>query len=205
MLVNCIVPGGASSHNPQGSAGLRLRAGGGPGFPWRMSGWRAFLRYWLPLLLWAALIFTASGDAHSATRSSRIIGPLVRWLFPQWPEPRVEEVVFVVRKAAHVTEYAVLAWLVWRVRARPARRTVVPWRWGDALVAWAVVVAYAVTDELHQAWVPARQASVWDVMLDALGGALGLLVLWAIRRRRADGRRQPPVAAVQSGCSSLRS
>lgn len=170
-----------------------------------MFGWRPFLRYWLPLLLWAALIFTASGDAQSAIRSSRIIGPLVRWLFPHLSEPTVEDVVFAVRKAAHVTEYAVFAWLVWRVRRRPVRNETRPWQWRDALVAWAVVAAYAVSDELHQALVPPRQGSPWDVLLDALGGALGLLVLWAIYRRRARHPAVPVTAGVQRGCSSLRS
>lgn len=170
-----------------------------------MSGWRVFLRYWLPLLLWAALIFTASGDAQSAVRSSRIIGPLVRWLFPQLPEPTVEEVVFAVRKAAHVTEYAVFAWLVWRVCRRPVRNDARPWRWRDALVAWAVVAVYAVSDELHQALVPPRQGSPWDVLLDALGGALGLVALWAVYRRRAGRVSDAAAPVVQSGCSSLRS
>jgi VanZ family protein len=170
-----------------------------------MSGWRVFLRYWLPLLLWATLIFTASGDAQSALRSSRIIGPLVRWLFPQLPEPTVEDVVFVVRKAAHVTEYAVFAWLVWRVRRRPVRPNPRPWQWRDARVAWVVVAAYAVTDELHQALVPSRQASGWDVLLDAAGGALGLLALWAFYRWRGRRAGATAATAIQSGCSSLRS
>ncbi|MCX8092030.1 MAG: VanZ family protein [Verrucomicrobiae bacterium] len=170
-----------------------------------MSGWRVFLRYWLPALLWAALIFTASGDAQSAARSSRIIGPLVRWLFPQLPAATVEDVVFVVRKAAHVAEYAVFAWLVWRVRRRPVRNDARPWRWGDALVAWGVVIVYAISDELHQAFVPPRQASPWDVLLDAAGGAVGLVLLWALHRWRARRAGAAAAAAVQSGCSSLRS
>jgi VanZ family protein len=185
--------------------GLRLRNGAARGFPWRMSGWRGLLRYWLPLVLWAALIFTASGDAHSAARSSRIIGPLVRWLFPHLPEPTVQSVVFAVRKAAHVTEYAVFAWLVWRVRRRPARNDARPWQWRDAWVAWLVVAAYAVSDEWHQALVPSRQASAWDVLLDASGGALGLALLWAWHRWRARRAGAGVRAAVQSGCSSLRS
>ncbi|MFN7141901.1 MAG: VanZ family protein, partial [Limisphaerales bacterium] len=43
---------------------------------------------------------------------------------------------------------------------------------------------YAVTDELHQAFEPTRQGSVIDVLIDTVGAALGILVIWAIGRWR---------------------
>jgi len=41
-------------------------------------------------------------------------------------------------------------------------------------------VLYAGTDEFHQRFVPSRQASGWDVLLDSTGAAMGLLGLWAL-------------------------
>lgn len=109
------------------------------------------------------------------------MGPLLRWLFPSMPEPTIGAVVLGVRKTAHMIEYAVLTVLVWRALWRPVRCDPRPWSWRPAGWAVAVAVAYAVSDELHQALVPSRQAQLTDVLLDAVGALLGLaaLVAWA--------------------------
>jgi len=145
---------------------------------------RLFVRYWLPVLVWMGVIFSASGDSNSAARSSRIIGPLVRWLLPDLSEEAVHAVVLFVRKCGHVAEYAVLALLLWRVVRRPVKPGSAPWRWSEAGLALAVAALYAASDELHQAFVPSRQGSVRDVLLDTSGAALALLCLWAVGRLR---------------------
>jgi len=77
----------------------------------------------------------------------------------------------------------VLALLLWRgLRAVSTQTT--GWSWRAARQAWFVVVAYAITDEVHQLFVPNRQGSPWDVLIDSIGGAAGLLVLWAVGRWR---------------------
>jgi Predicted integral membrane protein len=96
----------------------------------------------------------------------------------------VHAVVFAVRKAAHVNEYAILSVLVWRALRKPSAANPRPWLWSYASSALIVVALYATSDEIHQAFVPTRQASVWDVILDTLGGAFGLLFLWIIGRWR---------------------
>jgi VanZ family protein len=74
----------------------------------------------------------------------------------------------VLRKCAHTTEYAILALLLYRAIGRD-------------LPAFMIGLAYAVTDEVHQAFVRGRHASPFDVAMDAAGLALGLLVLHATR------------------------
>jgi VanZ family protein len=69
-----------------------------------------------------------------------------------------------LRKLAHAAEYAVLGLLL--VRALSNERT--------ALV---LGIAYAVTDELHQHFVPGRLASPLDVLVDAGGVAIGVLIV----------------------------
>jgi VanZ family protein len=130
------------------------------------------------------LIFSASSDALSSGHTSRLIGPLLRWLVPDISETDLDRVVFTVRKAAHVTEYAILALLLWRARRKPARGDVRAWRWSEALVALGLAALYAASDEFHQSFVPSREASVGDVALDAAGAALGLLALWGWGRWR---------------------
>lgn len=134
------------------------------------------------------LIFSASGDQASLSHSSRIVEPIVRWLFPHLSDEAVRAVVLVARKCAHLAEYAVLALLLWRAVRKPSRGDTRPWRWSQAGLALALTVLYAATDELHQLCVPSRQGSIWDVLLDSLGGAIALLGLWAVCRLRQRWR-----------------
>ena len=149
-----------------------------------MSKLRVFLNYWLVILLWFGLIFLASSDTGSSGRSSRIIKPIVLWLFPQASPRTVEQVVLGVRKCAHLTEYGVLALLFWRAFRHPVKHDPRPWSWIEAGLACLGVVVYAATDELHQLFVPTRQASVLDVLIDTSGGVLGIAALWTWGRWR---------------------
>jgi len=145
---------------------------------------RLFLRYWLPLLVWMWVVFSASSDRLSFGHSSRIIAPIARWLFPHLSDEAVHTIVVLVRKCAHVGEYAVLALLLWRALNRSSALKPRPWQWSKAGVVLALVALYAASDELHQVFVPSRQGSIWDVLLDTFGAALGLLGLWAVCRWR---------------------
>jgi VanZ family protein len=130
------------------------------------------------------IIFSASGDRMSFQHSSRLIAPFVRWLFPHLSDHAVHTLVMFARKCAHLTEYAVLALLLWRALHKPSRPNAPSWRWSEAGLALGLASLYAASDEIHQAFVPSRQASVWDVLLDTSGAALALLCLWAVGRWR---------------------
>ncbi|HKS38852.1 MAG TPA: VanZ family protein [Verrucomicrobiae bacterium] len=149
-----------------------------------MPGSKSLLKYWLPVLVWMALIFWASTDLMSSQRTSRIIGPLLRWFNPDLSEETIRHVQLVVRKTAHLTEYAILALLLWRAIRKPKKEDGRPWSWREAALAIAVAGAYAMTDELHQHFVASRYGSAWDVLLDTLGAAAGMFVLWALGRWR---------------------
>src|SRR5436305_14791563 len=77
------------------------------------SSLKAFLRYWLPILLWMAIIFAGSTDLMSAEHTSRIIVPLLRCFFPTISPLTLVRAEFFLRKAAHVSEYAMLAVLLY--------------------------------------------------------------------------------------------
>ena len=140
--------------------------------------------YWLPVLVWMWIIFSASGDHLSLQHSSRIIDPILRWLWPHLSDEAVHDVVIAVRKCAHLTEYALLALLLWRALRKTPKPDAPLWRWWEAGLVLALVALYAATDELHQAFVPSRQGCVSDVLLDTSGAALALLCLWAVGRLR---------------------
>ena len=90
--------------------------------------------------------------------------------------------VFAARKMAHLTEYACCAILLWRALRQYTRLDRRPWTARHAWIAFGLCAAYATTDEIHQCFVPGRQGAVHDVLLDSLGAACGLFVLWLTGR-----------------------
>jgi VanZ family protein len=108
------------------------------------------LTVWLPVVAWAVVIFTLSSIPSLSTGLGT------------WDT--------VLRKGAHLTEYAVLGGLLYRALGREP-------------FALALGIAYAVTDELHQYFVRGRHASPVDVAIDAVGVAVGMLVWLRLRER----------------------
>jgi VanZ family protein len=145
---------------------------------------RAFFKYWLPPLAWMAVVFTASSDTESFEHSSRILAPLLHWLFPQISDDTVHFIVLIARKCAHLIEYAVLAMLLWHALHKPVKNVSHPWSWHEARLVLLLVALYAASDEFHQRFVPTRTAHVTDVFIDAAGGAAGLLAIWLVGRWR---------------------
>src|SRR5919112_780280 len=80
----------------------------------RAGDWGRRLWRYGPLVVWIALICYASTAAMSATHTSRVIGPVLRWLFPEITGDQLLAAHVTVRKLAHLTEYAVLALLASR-------------------------------------------------------------------------------------------
>lgn len=140
---------------------------------------RARWGWWAGAALWMALIFCASLSEMSAGNT----GHFLHWLagrFHWAPSPAAEDRInFLARKAAHLSEYAVLAVLLHAA----LRRTLPGWRSGVGALAFALAVLYAAGDEYHQSFVPGRGAALHDVGIDALGAALGLALAWGGRRR----------------------
>jgi VanZ family protein len=111
----------------------------------------SFVRAWLPVLVWAAIIFALSSVPDLGTGLG------------DWD--------LVLRKIAHAAEFAVLGALL--VRAT-----------GRAGSAFAIGALYAISDEVHQSFVPGRLGSPLDVAVDAAGVAVGVLVWQSVRARR---------------------
>src|ERR1700716_1287813 len=123
---------------------------------------RSFVNRWVPVIAWMLLIFAGSTDALSAEQTSRFLVPFLRWLDPQISIVTIAAIHFALRKLGHLTEYAILAALLWRaVRAGSLRQL-----WKPAVIALVIAGGYAALDEFHQSFVPTRTASGNDVMID---------------------------------------
>src|SRR5205807_5535847 len=125
---------------------------------------KSFLKYWLPVLIWLGLIFVGSTDALSAEQTSRFLVPFLRWLDPQISGATIAGIQLVVRKLGHITEYAILAMLLWRGLRRgtrlQAKMSIL------FLLAWLAAAIFAVTDVFHHSFVRSRPASALDVLVE---------------------------------------
>jgi VanZ family protein len=133
---------------------------------------------WLPVIVWMALILSLSGQSDLPARTNPQTGETIRS-------------TFAAAKLAHVVEYALLGLLLLRaltVRSGGVRLT----RW--LAVALAIVGAglFGCLDEVRQSFVPRREPSPTDVMLDTASAAAA--VLMAAWWRRWRSARQKPEA-----------
>jgi VanZ family protein len=110
----------------------------------------------------------------SAEHTSRFIGPFLLWFNPDISVETIAQFQFCVRKAAHITEYAILALLVSRAVFRETNPN---WARSTMFVGvWIACVFMAAGDEFRQSFVESRSASPWDVMIDSAGAIFGLLI-----------------------------
>ena len=142
------------------------------------------LTAWLPAALWMGVIFfmsAAPGDVSG--EQSGLIVDLILWahgLFfgqAQLAPDALALLETLVRKAAHMSEYAVLACLYLHALCKSGARR-------PAFTALLLCVLYAASDEFHQAFVPDRGPSPVDVMIDAAGACIGLGLASAVSRIR---------------------
>ena len=136
-----------------------------------------------PLLIWIGVIFVLSSGQGSSTRTSLIIRPILEFLFPAATEETLQLYHGLIRKCAHLTEYAVLGFLACRAFVRLSEPSLRKYFY---LLAVALVVIVAASDEFSQSFNPARTGSSIDALIDVAGGLLGIVVyaFWSRKRLR---------------------
>jgi VanZ family protein len=119
---------------------------------------RSSFKDWAPAILWMAVLFLLSTSTFSASNTSRVIEPILRWILPSASLAAIAVTHNLIRKAAHFTNYAILFWLLFRgpLVKRP-------------YTALACCVIYAFLDEGHQIFEAGRGPSLYDVALDSSG------------------------------------
>jgi VanZ family protein len=123
-----------------------------------------------------------SSDAASSEHTESWLLPILRGLAPWATAAQIEALHWLLRKIAHLSEYAILAAL-W-LRAFVHGRGLSPRNAG--LIALAISAAWAALDEAHQFFVPSRSASVADAALDSVGALVALGIAGLGWRRAAD-------------------
>lgn len=115
------------------------------------------IKAWLPPVAWASLIFYLSAQS----------------VLPKFDASLVD---FFFKKLAHISVYLVLYLLFWRAvkLTRPQSNDRIQW-----LAPFLICLLYAVSDEIHQSFIPGRSATLRDIGFDMLGATVALL--WRYR------------------------
>ena len=150
----------------------------------RQDGKRMLL--FILLIFWMGLIFFFSAkpavqSAKMSTSVGKMIGRVVVPEFEEWSDTKqdafAKKIDFAVRKSAHACEYAALSVLFfvnYKKKSRKIKQIV-----GMSALSTAL---YAVTDEIHQLFVPGRSGQITDVILDSCGGLIGAVLSAIILR-----------------------
>jgi len=143
--------------------------------------WRGRIIRYAPLILWVAVIFINSSTIGASTNTSRVIRPLLEWLFPLTDAATIDVYHGYIRKLAHFTEYAALAFLAshafWHSSREILRRFWFVW-------AFLIVAFIASSDEYNQSFNSLRTSSIYDVLIDVSGGSTMILLYSLLKKNK---------------------
>jgi hypothetical protein len=121
-----------------------------------MSKLKRLIKYWLPPILWACLIFISSSRTVPGTSEIH------------WQD-------FFVKKTAHIIVYAILSLLMYRGFLKSGYDNK-----KAGYLAILTSVLYGATDEFHQSFTPGREPTLRDVIFDTIGAALAIYFIWKL-------------------------
>lgn len=150
--------------------------------------------YWIPVLLWLAVIALESFRLSSAVTGT-YLWELLRWLHVPMSPETFARFHHLLRKGGHVTGYGILCLLLFRAWFHTLSARGLKVR--CAILALSMTLLTAMLDEWHQTFDPSRTGSIRDVGLDLTGGILFLLVaLFVFRLWRASPLRELDTVSV---------
>ena len=117
---------------------------------------KKLLILWLPAILWAAVIF----------------------IFSSMPQISVSQFFlwdFILKKVAHISEYAILFFLLFRATQK------------NYILSFALTIIYALSDELHQSFVQGRTAAFYDLGFDLTGANICAYTIWKSKLNQSKG------------------
>lgn len=138
---------------------------------------------WTLVVSLMAFIFVMSSEpaTDSSVTSGNTLRVLLNIFYPSFKEMDavqqqkiIEANQHFIRKTAHFTLYTVMGILVSLAVAQHIKKF--------SLISYAIGTLYAVTDEIHQLYVPGRSGQLSDVLLDCAGVLLGCIIIFILYR-----------------------
>jgi VanZ family protein len=141
---------------------------------------------------WLVLVLLLGSAYFAAQETGRFVLPFLRLLMPGAPPSDLQAIHMVLRKLAHVAEYAVLALLWYQALHRVGGRSPRTAAW----VALSICLVCSFVDEAHQSMLPSRHGSARDFVIDAFG-ATAMLTIARGRTMGNRGRRLSAAIATE--------
>lgn len=138
------------------------------------SKWWVLIKYWAPVLLYGGFIVYLSSLSSPTSHLPSFLSELSK----------------LNDKLAHGVEYGILGVLIYRALHNTTRKI------GNIYVAIICTVAFGMSDEMHQWFVPGRQADTWDLLADALGATI-FIVTWVFMTKKYSFRQSLQDESVQ--------
>ena len=156
------------------------------------------LKTWIAAILWLIVITIESSNLASSYNTSRILYPLLHFLFGM-DLAHFQHWHFFIRKGGHVFGYGLLSILLFR-----AWRETLPsveglkWtiRWASIAVLGTAFVA--TLDEWHQSYLPSRTGTTRDVLLDTCAAIAAQVLLFLCYWSSGNSSRMRPHISIQS-------
>lgn len=135
------------------------------------------IKAWLPVILWMSVIFyfshqPADKSSELSDQVSNLILNLILML-----DIKYTQYMFYIRKIAHFVTYFVLGFLM--LRAFYLRKN---FKNKHVLFAFMICLLYAISDEIHQLYIPGRSGEIRDVVIDTVGAVCGIYFYLLIKK-----------------------
>jgi VanZ family protein len=131
--------------------------------------------WWLPVIIWAGVIFYMSTRTFGAAFSNRLLGDILAILHLEVSLHTFYFLATGFRKLGHFTEYAIFAIFLYHAVGDDHRSA---WNPRKALACILLAGLYSLPDEFHQRFVPGRGSSIVDCGFDTIGATLGMVIVY---------------------------
>ena len=130
---------------------------------------------WSLVIIWMIVIFNFSSQVATVSdNKSLFVIELIKRMGIDLDSILGSIANFIVRKAAHMTEYFVLYLLLFNALYEKYSFK------KNCIVSLIIVFLYACSDEFHQLFVQGREGRFRDVLIDTTGGGIGVLITYIV-------------------------
>ncbi|ACO86010.1 VanZ family protein [Clostridium botulinum] len=134
------------------------------------------LAYFIPSFIWMVIIFTFSNQPGESSNKNNffVADVLTKGKIDLFKHIDYNFLNFLIRKAAHITEYFILFMLLYYAFKKTFYKNL-------KIKAAIITILYACTDEFHQLFIPGREGKVRDVLIDSIGVFIGVFLIYTFR------------------------
>ncbi|ACQ54256.1 VanZ family protein [Clostridium botulinum] len=134
------------------------------------------LAYFIPSFIWMVIIFTFSNQPGESSNKNNffVADVLTKGKIDLFKHIDYNFLNFLIRKAAHITEYFILFMLLYYAFKKTFYKNL-------KIKAAIITILYACTDELHQLFIPGREGKIRDVLIDSIGVFIGVFFIYIFK------------------------